>query len=54
MPHSNPSSPSGPEVLALFQEELERTAALPGLAVTGPALWPRFAGYFQGTHPPAP
>ncbi len=48
MPYRNPSYFSGPEVLAFFQEELERTAGLPGLAVAGPALWPRFAGYFQG------
>lgn len=48
MPYGNPSSLSGPEVLALFQEELQRTAGLPGFAVAGPGLWPRFAGYFQG------
>jgi parallel beta helix pectate lyase-like protein len=48
MPYCNSLSPSGPEVLALLQEELERTAALPGFAVAGRALWSRFARYFQG------
>ncbi|MBA2591648.1 MAG: hypothetical protein M3495_16875 [Pseudomonadota bacterium] len=31
-----------------FQEELTRAAALPGFASVGSALWPRFAGYYQG------
>jgi len=44
----NPSPHSDPEVLTRFQEELARAAALPGLAVAGPALWPCFAGYYQG------
>ena len=44
----NPSPQSDPEVLTRFQEELARAAALPGLAAAGPALWPRFAGYYQG------
>ena len=43
-----PSPHSDPEVLTRFQEELARAAALPGLAAAGPALWPRFAGYYQG------
>jgi len=47
MPNPNPAPPAT-QVLARFQEELERTAALPGLAAAGPALWPRFAGYYQG------
>ncbi len=44
MPNPNASSPAGLQVLTLFQEEL----ALPDLAPAGPALWPRFAGYYQG------
>ena len=48
MPNPNPSPHSDPEVLTRFQEELARAAALPGLASAGPALWPRFAGYYQG------
>ena len=48
MLNRNPSPHSDPEVLTRFQEELARAAALPGLAVAGPALWPRFAGYYQG------
>ena len=48
MLNPNPSPHSDPEVLTRFQEELARAAALPGLAVAGPALWPRFAGYYQG------
>ncbi|MGQ0591440.1 MAG: choice-of-anchor Q domain-containing protein [Gammaproteobacteria bacterium] len=37
-----------PQALTVFQEELARTAALPGLAAPGPAIWPRFAEYYQG------
>ena len=48
MPNPNPSSPVDPQVLTLFQEELARAAAMPGLAPAGPELWPRFAGYYQG------
>jgi len=33
--------------LALFQGELARIAT-PRLAAAGPALWPRFVGYYQG------
>ncbi|MGH8578340.1 MAG: hypothetical protein ACREXX_09285 [Gammaproteobacteria bacterium] len=47
MPNPNPSPYSDPEVLTRFQEELERAAALPGFASVGPALWPRFAGYYE-------
>ena len=47
MLNRNPSPHSDSEVLTRFQEELARAAALPGLAVAGPALWPRFAGYYQ-------
>lgn len=43
-----PSPHSDPEVLTRFQEELARATARPGLAPAGPALWPRFAGYYQG------
>ena len=38
------SFPSDPDVLAVFREELARAA----LVRSGPALWPRFAGYYQG------
>lgn len=48
MPNPNAVSPVDPQVLTLFQEELARAAALPGVAATAPALWPRFAGYYQG------
>ena len=48
MPNLNPSPHSDPELLTRFQEELTRAAALPGFASPGPALWPRFAGYYQG------
>ncbi len=47
MLNPNPSPHSDPEVLTRFQEELARAAAMPGLAPPGPALWPRFAGYYQ-------
>ena len=43
-----PSLHSDPELLNRFQGELARTAARPGLGAAGPALWPRFAGYYQG------
>ena len=42
------ASPADPQVLAFFQQELARSAGLPGLTAAGPALWPRFAGYYQG------
>ena len=48
MPNPDTSSPADPQVLTAFQKELARAAALPGLAPAGPALWPRFAGYYQG------
>jgi hypothetical protein len=48
MPNPNAASPVDPQVLTLFQEELARAGAKPGLAPAGPALWPRFAGYYQG------
>ena len=48
MPNPDASSPADPQVLTRFQEELARAAAMPGLAAAGPALWPRFAGYYQG------
>ncbi len=48
MPNPNASSPAGPQVLTLFQEELARAAAMPDLAPAGPGLWPRFAGYYHG------
>ena len=41
-------SPSDARVVTLFQEELARAAALPGLCGAAPPLWPRFAGYYQG------
>jgi len=41
------SFPSRSDVLAVFRQELARAAAVPGLAA-GPALLPRFAGYYQG------
>ena len=44
----NLSPHSEPEVLTRFHEELARAAAMPGLAAAGPALWPVFAGYYQG------
>ena len=44
----NPPAAVDPQVLTAFQEELARAATLPGLAPAGPALWPRFAGYYQG------
>ena len=47
MPHPKRTFPAGPEVLTLFQEELARTPALPGLSAPGPTLWPRFASYYQ-------
>ncbi|MDQ3773091.1 MAG: hypothetical protein M3461_01210 [Pseudomonadota bacterium] len=47
MPNPNASSSVDPQALTRFQEELAR-AAVPGLAPAGPALWPRFAGYYQG------
>ena len=40
-------SPSDPQVLALFQDELARIAAISGLAAAGPDLLPRFAGCYQ-------
>jgi hypothetical protein len=46
MPDAKHTSPADPQVLAFFQQELARTAALPGLAAAGPTLWPRFAGYY--------
>ena len=42
-----PSFPSDPDVLAVFQKELARAA----LVRSGPALWPRFAGYYHGLAP---
>ena len=48
MPDAKRTSPADPQVLAFFQQELARTAGLPGLAAAGPALWPRFAGCYQG------
>ena len=48
MPNPNAASPVDPQILTLFQEELARAAAMPGLAPPGPALWPRFAGYYHG------
>lgn len=47
MPNPSASSPADPQALAAFQEELAR-AAMPALAAAGPALWPRFAAYYQG------
>ena len=46
----NPNrAPHGdPDVLTRFHEELARAAAMPALAPAGAALWPRFAGYYQG------
>ena len=48
MPEVKRTSPANPQVLGFFQQELARSAAPPGLAAAGPALWPRFAGYYQG------
>lgn len=48
MRNPNPSPRSDPDVLTRFHEELARAAAMPALAPAGPALWPRFAGYYQG------
>ena len=48
MPDAKRTSSADPEVLAFFPQELARTAALPGLAAAGPALWPHFAGYYLG------
>jgi predicted outer membrane repeat protein len=42
------TSPADPQALAFFQQELARTAVPSGLAAAGSALWPRFAGYYQG------
>ena len=48
MRNPNLSSHADPEVLTRFHEELARAAAMPALAPAGAALWPRFAGYYQG------
>ncbi len=48
MPNPYASSPADPQVLTLFQEELARATAMPSLSAAGPALWPRFAEYYQG------
>ena len=42
------TSHSDPYVLTRFQEQLAKAAALPGLARASAALWPRFAGDYQG------
>ena len=48
MSNPNASSPVDPQVLTLFQDELARAAAMPGLAAASPKLWPGFARYYQG------
>jgi hypothetical protein len=48
IPYCTASSPSDPQILALFQDELVRIAAMPGLVAAGPALLPRFVGCYQG------
>lgn len=48
MPNRNASSPADPRLYTLFQEEMARASALPSVAAPGSALWPRFAGYYQG------
>ena len=48
MPYPKRSSPSDPDLGAAFRHELAQAAAKSGLAAGGPALWPRFAGYYQG------
>ncbi len=48
MSNPNASFPAGPQISTLFQEELAQAAAMPGLQAAGPALWPRFAGYYRG------
>lgn len=52
MSNPNASSPTDPQVLTRFQEERAR-AAVPGLATTGPAVWPRFAGRIWRSQPTA-
>ena len=47
VPYPRASSPSDPQVLALFQDELARIVAVPGLAAAGPDVLPRFAGCYQ-------
>lgn len=46
MPNPNAASPADPQIPTLFQEQLARSGAMRGLAPAGPALWPRFAGYY--------
>ncbi|MGH8511056.1 MAG: hypothetical protein ACREU8_06635 [Gammaproteobacteria bacterium] len=46
MPFPKPLSPS--DALAVFHAELARAAVSPQPAAAGQALWPRFAGYYQG------
>ncbi len=46
MPYHKPLSLS--DALAVFHAELARAVVSPQQAAAGPALWPRFAGYYQG------
>jgi len=46
MTHPKPSSPSCPDVRAIFQAELARAVPASGLPPAGPQLWPRFARYY--------
>ncbi|MGI8427388.1 MAG: choice-of-anchor Q domain-containing protein [Actinomycetota bacterium] len=48
MRNSNLPPHADPDVLTRFHEELAQAAAMTGLAPPSPALWPRFAGYYQG------
>ena len=54
MPNPDTSSSADTQVLTVFHEELARAGALPSLSAAGPALWPRFARYYQGLARPAP
>ncbi|MGH8568658.1 MAG: hypothetical protein ACREXU_11735, partial [Gammaproteobacteria bacterium] len=42
-----PSFPSDSDSLAVFHDELARAGQTPCLLGAGPALWPRFAGYYR-------
>jgi hypothetical protein len=48
MTNLKPSFPSDPDVLAVFQKELARVAAMPGFPLASPSLRPRIIGFYQG------
>lgn len=48
MTEQKPTPPSDPEILAAFREELARVSKSLDLLSAGPAVWPRFTGYYRG------